>query len=160
MMENFNHERWAMVAQAMACARLCYSQAFSYALRRKTFGKTLIRNQGIRLKLAEMARRIASCQNWLLNITRQMDVLGARANAELGGEIALLKVQATEVYDWCAKQACQVFGGASYTRSGVGSGVEKLYRAVKMFAIGGGSEEIMSDFAIRNALRRSRRSKL
>ena len=38
----------------------------------------------------------------------------------------------------------QVLGGAGYLR---GSPVERVYREVKVMAIGGGSEEIMRDLA-------------
>ena len=45
-----------------------------------------------------------------------------------------------------AKQAAQILGGASYLR---GDTVERLYREVRVQAIGGGSEEIMRDLASR-----------
>jgi acyl-CoA dehydrogenase len=38
----------------------------------------------------------------------------------------------------------QIFGGAGYLR---GSVVERLYREVKVNAIGGGTEEIMKELA-------------
>merc|ERR1712032_695050 len=41
----------------------------------------------------------------------------------------------------------QVFGGAGYTRTGKGQRVERIYREVRVFAIGGGSEEIMLNLA-------------
>lgn len=39
-------------------ARLCYSEALSYAMKRTTFGKRLIEHQIIRFKLAEMVRMV------------------------------------------------------------------------------------------------------
>lgn len=61
-----------------------------------------------------------------------------------GGEIALLKVHATQALEYCAREACQILGGASYVR---GSKVERIYREVRANAIPGGSEEIMLDLA-------------
>ena len=61
----------------------------------------------------------------------------------LAGVTALAKVQATKVFEYCAREAAQIFGGASYTRGGVGEKVERLYRDVRAYAIPGGSEEIM-----------------
>ena len=55
-------------------------------------------------------------------------------------EIAEAKVQATTTFEFCAREAAQILGGASYLR---GSVVERLYREVRVQAIGGGSEEIM-----------------
>ena len=40
----------------------------------------------------------------------------------------------------------QIWGGAGYLR---GNPVERIYREVKVYAIGGGSEEIMRDLAVR-----------
>jgi alkylation response protein AidB-like acyl-CoA dehydrogenase len=61
----------------------------------------------------------------------------------------MLKVAATQTYEYCAREASQIFGGNSYLRSGPGELVERLYREVRVNAIGGGSEEIMDDLAMR-----------
>ena len=47
---------------------------------------------------------------------------------------------------FCANEAMQVLGGAGYLR---GHPVERIYRKVKVMAIGFGSEEIMHDLAVR-----------
>lgn len=60
----------------------------------------------------------------------------------LGGPTALLKAQATKTFEFCAREASQIFGGLSYTRSGKAERVERLYRDVRVWAIGGGSEEV------------------
>jgi acyl-CoA dehydrogenase len=56
----------------------------------------------------------------------------------------MLKVQATRMLESVAREAAQVLGGASFIR---GSKVERIYREVRVNAIGGGSEEIMLDLA-------------
>ncbi|MHA7872863.1 MAG: acyl-CoA dehydrogenase family protein, partial [Hyphococcus sp.] len=58
----------------------------------------------------------------------------------------LLKVQATRTMERCAREAAQILGGASYMR---GCRIERIYREVRVMAIGGGSEEIMNDLAMR-----------
>ena len=58
----------------------------------------------------------------------------------------MLKVQATRMLEAVAREAAQVLGGASYI---TGSKVERIYREVRVNAIGGGSEEIMRDLAAR-----------
>jgi len=57
-----------------------------------------------------------------------------------------LKVQATTTFEFCAREAAQILGGASYLK---GSITERLYREVRVQAIGGGSEEIMRDLSSR-----------
>jgi alkylation response protein AidB-like acyl-CoA dehydrogenase len=53
-----------------------------------------------------------------------------RSMMRLGGDTALLKVQATKTFEYCAREAAQIFGGASYVRGGKGEKVERLYREV------------------------------
>lgn len=48
---------------------------------------------------------------------------------------------------------CVCAGGLAYTRGGQGEKVERLYREVRAFAIPAGSEEIMLDLGIRQAIK-------
>ena len=61
-------------------------------------------------------------------------------------EIAKSKFLASKTLEFCASEAMQILGGAGYLR---GHSVERTYREVKVMAIGGGSEEIMRDLAVR-----------
>lgn len=61
-------------------------------------------------------------------------------------ELAEAKVTASLTMEFCAREAAQILGGASFIR---GNRVERLYREVRVNAIGGGSEEIMRDLAAR-----------
>ena len=78
----------------------------------------------------------------------------------MGGPTALMKVQATKVFELCAREAAQIFGGLSYVRGGQGEKVERLSREVRAYAIPGGSEEIMLDLAVRQAMKEAALSKL
>merc|ERR1719222_204104 len=71
------------------------------------------------------------------------------ANLKLGGQTALMKVQCTKVFEYCAREAAQIFGGLSYTRGGQGEKVERLCREVRAMAVPGGSEEVMMDLGVR-----------
>ena len=72
IMYNFNHERWALTIQASRFSRVCLEEAFKYAMKRKTFGKTLLEHPVIRAKIAEMARQVECTHAQLENITYQM----------------------------------------------------------------------------------------
>jgi acyl-CoA dehydrogenase len=141
IMRNFNGERLGMAQGAAAYSRICYEDALAWARSRETFGKPLITNQVIRHKLADMLKRIQATQAWIDHCAWQ--VLNGKA---FPGDFALLKVQATQTMEFCAREACQILGGASFVR---GSRVERIYREVRVMAIGGGSEEIMFDLASR-----------
>eukprot|EP01027_Heterolobosea_sp_BB2_P020511 GEZU01029264.1.p1 GENE.GEZU01029264.1~~GEZU01029264.1.p1 ORF type:complete len:529 (-),score=184.06 GEZU01029264.1:295-1881(-) len=153
IMYNFNHERWQIIVQSLRFARVCYEDAFNFAHKRHTFGKPLIEHPVIRLKLANMLVEIESCQNWLENITYQLNTMSHQeAMQKLGGAIALLKAHCTKVLEFCAREASQIYGGLSYTRGGQAERVERISRDVRAYAIGGGSEEIMFDLGVRRAV--------
>ena len=141
IMQNFNNERLTMAAGCTAAARTCLDEAIEYAKQRQTFGKALAQHQVIRHKLVDMAQRVAASQAMLEMLAWRLDQ-GENPVAE----ICMLKNQATQTMAFCASEAVQIFGGAGYMR---GLKVERIYREVKVNAIGGGSEEIMKDLASR-----------
>jgi len=138
---NFNGERLGMAAQAIAFARVCIEDAAAWAMQRETFGKPLIKHQAIRHKFAEMVRHVHASTALLDNCAWRV-----RNGATPVAELSLLKVQATRTMEFCAREAMQILGGAGFMR---GCRVERIYREVRVMAIGGGSEEIMLDLAAR-----------
>lgn len=148
-MVNFNHERFMMVAQMVRSSRVCLEEAVNFARRRMTFGKRLADHQTIRHKVAEMARRIEGTHRVLENYCYQVKC--GLPEDRLGASIAMLKVDASRMLEFCAREASQILGGVSYTRGGSGGRVERIYREVRVMAIGGGSEEVMMDLAMRQA---------
>jgi alkylation response protein AidB-like acyl-CoA dehydrogenase len=91
--------------------------------------------------LESLAFRIVAVEraggDWLSTILR------------LGAEAALAKVQATKVFEHCAREAAHLHGGNSYVK---GNKIESLYRHVLSLAIPGGSEDVMLDAAARLSL--------
>ena len=141
IMHNFNSERLTMAAGCTAAARVCLDDAMEYAKQRHTFGKPLAQHQVIRHKLVDMAQRVAASQAMLEMLAWRLD-----QGESPVAEICMLKNQATQTMAFCASEAVQIFGGAGFMR---GIKVERIYREVKVNAIGGGSEEIMKDLASR-----------
>ncbi|CAJ0759157.1 17551_t:CDS:2, partial [Entrophospora sp. SA101] len=154
IMHNFNHERMGIAIQATRFARVCYEEAMKYAHKRKTFGQKLVDHAVIRNKLAHMARKIEATHAWMETLIYQTNHMsGNEAMTRLGGPIALLKAQSTQTFEYCAREAAQIFGGLAYTRGGQAEKVERLYREVRAYAIPGGSEEIMLDLGVRQSLK-------
>ena len=141
IMQNFNSERMGMAASCTAYARVCVEEAIAYARERKAFGKPLSQHQVIRHKLVDMAQKVAASQAMLELLAWRL----GQGEAPVA-EICMLKNQATQTMAFCASEAVQIFGGAGFMR---GVKVERLYREVKVNAIGGGTEEIMKDLASR-----------
>ncbi|HSF85387.1 MAG TPA: acyl-CoA dehydrogenase family protein [Acidimicrobiia bacterium] len=141
IMENFNYERLFMIAGMVGGSRVCFDEALAWARARQTFGARLADHQVIRHKLVEMDRTINATRAWMEQLAWRVSQ-GDQPIAEL----AECKVQASLTMEFCAREAAQILGGASYLR---GNPVERLYREVRVNAIGGGSEEIMRDLAAR-----------
>jgi acyl-CoA dehydrogenase len=141
IMLNFNDERLSMAASSLGFARVAFEEAVAYAKERQTFGVPLTRHQVIRHKLVDMAQRILAGEAMLERIAWLLD----QAESPIA-ELCMLKNHATQTLAFCASEAVQIFGGAGFMR---GSKVERIYREVKVNAIGGGTEEIMKDLASR-----------
>jgi acyl-CoA dehydrogenase len=139
IVRNFNGERLGMAHGCCAMARVALKEAVEWATTRETFGKRLAQHQSIRIKLADCARQINATQAWV-------DLCAWQVKTGQGqpADFAMLKVQATRMLEHVAREAAQVLGGASFI---TGSKVERIYREVRVNAIGGGSEEIMLDMA-------------
>ena len=141
IMLNFNSERIGLAASATGFSRVCLEEAIAWARQRIVFGKPLMHQQVIRHKLVDMAMRINATQAYL-------EILAWRIqNGDSPiADIAMLKNQATQTMAFCASEAVQIHGGMGFMR---GTKVERIYREVKVNAIGGGAEEIMKELASR-----------
>ena len=143
IMSNFSQERLGLAAGMNAYSQICIDESVSWARDRMTFGKPLIENQVIRHKLSEMSRMVNATKAYMELLTWRV-MNGEKPTADL----SLLKVQASKTMEYCAREAMQILGGAGYLRTNSGPGkVERIYREVRVNAIGGGSEEIMLDLA-------------
>ena len=143
---NFNMERLNMAAQSLAFSRACIEDAAAWARERRTFGKPLSKHQAVRHKFADMVRMVNASTTYLDTCAWRVQEAKAGGGAAPVADLSLLKVQATRTMEACAREAMQIIGGASYMR---GARVERIYREVRVMAIGGGSEEIMNDLAAR-----------
>jgi acyl-CoA dehydrogenase len=141
IMQNFNSERMGMAAGCIAFSRVCLDEAVAYARERKTFGKPLAQHQVIRHKIVDMAQKVAASQAMLEMLAWRLE-----QGESPVAEICMMKNQATQTMAFCASEAVQIFGGAGFMR---GIKAERIYREVKVNAIGGGTEEIMKDLASR-----------
>ena len=141
IMNNFNFERIAMIAGMLGMMKVCLESSVAYARERETFGRPLIKSQVIRHKIADMSAKIDMVEAYLNQICWQ-----ANEGDMPVAEICKGKFSASKALEFCASEAMQIWGGAGYLR---GNPVERIYREVKVNAIGGGSEEIMRDLAVR-----------
>jgi acyl-CoA dehydrogenase len=141
IMHNFNYERLTLAAQALGMMEAALEDSIAWAKERETFGKPLIKHQVIRHKIADMSAKIDALRSHLWIICATIE-----SGKTPVAEISKTKFFATKALEFVASEAMQILGGSGYLR---GNRVESIYRDVKVIAIGGGSEEIMRDLAVR-----------
>ena len=141
IVQNFNNERLSLAGIALGMMEAALEDSIAWAQQRETFGKPLIKHQVIRHKIADMSGKIDALRGLLWTICATLE-----AGTIPVAELCKAKVFATKSLEFVASEAMQILGGAGYMR---GNRVESIYRDVKVIAIGGGSEEIMRDLAVR-----------
>jgi acyl-CoA dehydrogenase len=137
----FNIERFSGISATLAMARTSVAEAIAWARSRHAFGQRLIDHQVIRHKLVELIQRLNACYAYL-------DVLAwrfGRGDTPIA-DLAMLKVQATTTLEHCARESLQVLGGQAWSGT---NRVERIYREARIFAIGGGTEEVLRDLTAR-----------
>lgn len=151
---NFNHERLGITWQVVGNCRVLIEEVFKWGYQRETFGQKLIDHPVIRNKVGVMIGKVEALQAYLCDLSFQYKTMSEKqAQVALGGPIASLKAFSTQVLEYCAREATQIFGGLGYTRGGKGGKVERIYREVRAYAIPGGSEEIMIDLGVRQSIK-------
>jgi alkylation response protein AidB-like acyl-CoA dehydrogenase len=154
IMSNFNPERLHLACASLRLARVCAQDAYTYACERETFGRPLIEHAPIRSKIASFGLLIEPVHSFLEQLT--FIVESARCSTKdvnVGGMTALLKVMSTRCLEKVCREAQQILGGAAYSKSGKGARIEQISRDVRVYVVGGGSEEIMLDLALRQEAR-------
>jgi acyl-CoA dehydrogenase len=137
IMLNFANERLFLAGQCVAIAELAYRKSIEYARERVAFGKSLMGQQVIRHKLADMATRIAAARA----LVGECAVRVVRGE-QVPGLAAMTKNTATDMCSFVVDQAVQIHGGSGYMREVL---VERLYRDARLYPIGGGTREIMNE---------------
>ncbi|TGO87251.1 hypothetical protein BPOR_0238g00030 [Botrytis porri] len=156
IMSNFNAERKSIASSAIRLSRVCAEDAWKHACTRETFVKKLIENPVIRAKFVKMGRMIEPAQafleqlTWLIELGRED---GGENDMRIGGMTAMLKVVSTRCLEKCVREAQQIMGGLGYARGGKGGRIEAISRDVRVMTVGGGSEEIMSELAIKEEVK-------
>lgn len=111
-MVNFNHERLWIAFQAIRGCRVALEDAFSWAIKREAFDKTLIEQPVVRNKFGNCGRMVESLQAWTEQIIYELENLSDADGARLlGGTTALLKVESGMVCKYIAEECLKIMGG-------------------------------------------------
>jgi alkylation response protein AidB-like acyl-CoA dehydrogenase len=135
LMRAYNGQRLGAATVALGLAQGAYERAVTHAGERRQFGRPIGDFQGLRWKLADMAVKLDAAR---LLIHRAAAGAGRGHPDPL--DSAKAKTFAAEMAQEVTSQALQIHGAAGYGRS---LPLERMVRDARMFAIGGGTVEMM-----------------
>ena len=135
LMNAYNSQRVGAGTMALGIAQGAYEHALAFVKEREQFGRPIYEFQGLQWMLADMSVQIDAAQLMLYR---------AAANAGAGFpdalEAAQAKIIAADMAIKVTNDALQLFGAAGYSRQ---NPMERFVRDGRMFAIGGGTAQIL-----------------
>jgi citronellyl-CoA dehydrogenase len=134
-MMQFQEERLFLSSSILTAMRNCIRDTVAYISQRKAFGQSILDNQYVQFRLAELKTEIEACRAM---IRRATDDMVAGRDVTLMASMAKLKTARTarEVTDGCL----QFWGGQGFMWD---NPVAQLYRDLRLYSIGGGADEVM-----------------
>jgi acyl-CoA dehydrogenase len=137
----FNVERLSGIAAALAMSRTAVAEAIAWSQERQAFGKRLVEHQAVRHKLVDRVCEIRAAYAYL-----DQCIWRLQQGETIVADIAMLKFMATRTLERCARDSMHLLGSRAYTGA---SRIERIHREARIFALGGGTEEVLSDLAAR-----------
>ena len=132
-------ERLGTAAMTIGAARPALEVATSYTTKRRAFGKTIHRFQGVSFQVAEAAMLLDACRSMIHTTSRAVDE-GIEA-ARIRRMVSEAKKFVTESCQKVGELSMQVMGGIGYTNI---FPVEKIVRDLRLASIWTGTSEVMS----------------
>merc|ERR1711953_107220 len=134
-MIQFQQERIFAVAAAIRALELCIEHTIDYTKQRKVFGKSVLDNQVVHFRLAELQTEIELLRSLLYRMTamyihgEDVTLLASMGKLKTGRLIR-------EVSDACL----QYWGGMGFTAE---NPISQQFRDGRLTSIGGGADEVM-----------------
>ena len=122
--ETLNDGRIGISAQLLGLAEGALAHALAYTKDRKQFGHPIFTFQAVQMRLAEMASRVEAARLMTYNAARLRE-----AGQPYVKEAAMAKYFTSQVAEWVASEALELFGGYGFTKD---YPAEKYFRDSKV----------------------------
>ncbi|MDR3670346.1 MAG: acyl-CoA dehydrogenase family protein [Holophaga sp.] len=122
--ETLNEGRIGIAAQMAGLAAGALNHALAYTRERRQFAQPIFSFQAVQMRLAEMAARVEAARLMTYNAARLKD-----AGLPFVKEAAMAKYFASQVAEWVASEALELFGGYGFTKD---YPAEKYFRDSKI----------------------------
>jgi alkylation response protein AidB-like acyl-CoA dehydrogenase len=133
-MDTLDGGRIGIASQAVGIARAARDASIKYAKERKQFGRFIAEFEAIQFKIAEMTARIDAAELCTLKAAWLKD-----AGRTHTAESSTAKLLASQMANFCAREAVQIHGGAGYLED---FPVERHMRDARITEIYEGTTEI------------------
>ncbi|EGT51986.1 CBN-ACDH-6 protein [Caenorhabditis brenneri] len=134
-MKQFNDERLVTVAVGLLPLQKCINETIEYARERSIFGKTLLDQQYVQFRLAELEAELEATRSLLYRT-----VLARCQGEDVSMLTAMAKLKIGRLARKVTDQCLQIWGGAGYLND---NGISRAFRDFRIFSIGAGCDEVM-----------------
>lgn len=134
-MKQFQIERVCAAIMCVSGAESAIAQTVQYCRDRKVFGKSLISNQWIQFKLAELLTEVEALRHLTYYCVGKIV-----AKEDVTREASMAKLKAGRLIREVADTCVQFHGGMGYAEE---YPMARFYRDARLLSIGGGADEVM-----------------
>ncbi|MFA5938811.1 MAG: acyl-CoA dehydrogenase family protein [Sinimarinibacterium sp.] len=134
-MQQFQEERLFLSASILVSLERCVAETVAYTRERQAFGQSILDNQYVQFRLAELATEIEACRSLVYRATDEMLT---------GKDVSLLasmaKLKSARIARETTDSCLQFWGGQGFMWD---NPVSQYYRDLRLHSIGGGADEVM-----------------
>jgi citronellyl-CoA dehydrogenase len=134
-MQQFQEERLWAAANAIQSLTNCIEQTIAYTGERMAFGKSILDNQTVHFKMAELKTEVESLRALTYMATEYF-----LAGKDVTEWASMAKLKAGRLLRTVPDSCLQYWGGMGFTWDNL---VSRLYRDGRLASIGGGADEVM-----------------
>ncbi len=134
-MEQFQEERLWIAAAAIRVLEKTIDETIDYTRERSIFGKSVLDNQAVHFRLAEMKTEVTLFRALLAQtVTRYC------RGVDVVSEVSMLKLKTGRLYREIVDGCLQYYGGMGFMSDTL---ISRRYRDSRLASIGGGADEVM-----------------
>ncbi|KAG0729091.1 putative acyl-CoA dehydrogenase 6 [Chionoecetes opilio] len=134
-MIQFQEERLAAVALLLSPLNKCIQITIDYTKERQAFGKSILDNQYVHYRLAELETEV-ECLRALTYRATELYVSGE----DVTKLVSMCKLKGGRLVREVTDSCLQFWGGMGFTKEVL---VSRYYRDMRLISIGGGADEVM-----------------
>ena len=137
LMNAYNTQRVGAGTVALGLASGAYELALEFVRKREQFGRPIAEFQGLQWMLADMSVKLEAARSLTYRAAASQGPGGLFPDPALAAQA---KIFTSEAAIAVVSDALQAHGAAGYSRN---NPLERMYRDVRMFTIGGGTAQIL-----------------